>query len=282
MPLMTVTEGIDTSDPKRHKTISPLHFQGYGMDNHAFVDNVVAAIYEKYDMQKVERVYIHADGGNWIRALGALMPKAVFVMDGFHLEKYLKKLFRLNGAVPYSGVVRKAIRENNFDAFAGYISSISEKQDEKGRKTLFELVTYFQNNWDSIVERMNSTHCGSCTEPLISHTLSERLSRNPLAWSKEGLGKMTMLRVFEENGGIVTAEHIRISRDKSARKRDFNALKNGLEIYNKYAEEQVRSIFSGKHDWIIFEKNTTPAAFTYGKLTGTSVLLKAFARLKAV
>ena len=282
VPLVTVTEGIDTSDPKRHKTISPLHFQGYGMDNHVFVDNVVAAIYEKYDMEKVERVYIHADGGNWIRTLGALMPKAVFVMDGFHLEKYLKKLLRLNGAAPYSGIVRKAIRENNFDSFAEYISSINEKQDAKGKKKLFELVNYFQNNWDSIVERMNSTHCGSCTEPLISHTLSERLSRNPLAWSKEGLGKMAMLRVFEENGGRVTSEHIRISRDKSDRKKDFNALKNGLEIYNKYAEEQVRSVFGGKHDWSIFEGDKTPAAFTFGKITGTTILLKACARLRAV
>ena len=183
---------------------------------------------------------------------------------------------------PLYSVVRKAIRENNFDAFAGYISSISKKQDEKGRKTLFELVTYFQNNWDSIVERMNSTHCGSCTEPLISHTLSERLSRNPLAWSKEGLGKMAMLRVFEENGGKVTAEHIRISRDKSERRKDFNALKNGLEIYNKYAEKQVKSVFGGKHDWSIFEGDKTPAAFTFGKITGTTILLKACARLRAV
>ena len=282
VPLVTVTEGIDTSDPKRHKTISPVHFQGYGMDNHTFVDNVVAAIYEKYDMEKVERVYIHADGGNWIRTLGTLMPEAIFVMDGFHLEKYLKKLLRLNGAAPYSGIVRKAIRENNFEAFAGYISSIGEKQDEKGRKKLFELVNYFQNNWDSIVERMNGKRCGSCTEPLISHTLSERLSRNPLAWSKEGLGKMAMLRVFEENGGKVTAKHIRISRDKSDRRKDFNALKNGLEIYNKYAEEQVRSVFGGKHDWSVFEDNSAPTAFTYGKLTGTTILLKACARLKAV
>ena len=91
------------------------------------LNNVVAAIYEKYDMEKVERVYIHADGGNWIRTLGALMPEAVFVMDGFHLEKYFKKLFRLNAAAPYSGIVRKAVRENNFEAFAGYISSIREK-----------------------------------------------------------------------------------------------------------------------------------------------------------
>ena len=282
VPLVTVTEGIDVSNPKRHKTISPVHFQGYGMDNHTFVDNVVAAIYEKYDMEKVERVYIHADGGNWIKTLGTLMPNAVFVMDGFHLEKYLKKLFRLNGAAPYSGIVRKAIREDNFEAFAGYISSISEKQDEKGQENLYELVNYFQNNWDCIVERMNGTHCGSCTEPLISHTLSERLSRNPLAWSKEGLSKMAMLRIFEENGGKVTAEHIRISRNKSDRKKDFNALKNGLEIYNKYAEKQVKSVFGGKHDWSIFEGDNTPAAFSYGKLTGTTILLKTCAKLKAV
>ena len=144
VPLVTVTEGIDVSNPKRHKTISPVHFQGYGMDNHTFVDNVVAAIYEKYDMEKVERVYIHADGGR------------------------------------------------------------------------------------------------------------------------------------------VTAEHIRISRDESDGYKDFNDLKNGLEIYNKYAEKQVKCVFGGKHDWSIFEGDDTPAAFSYGKLTGTTILLRTCAKLRAV
>ena len=176
----------------------------------------------------------------------------------------------------------KAVRENNFEAFAGYVTSIGEKQDEIGKKTLYQIVNYFQNNWDSAVERMKGTYCGSCTEPLISHTLSERLSRNPLAWSKEGLAKMAMLRVFTENGGKVTAEQIRISRSKTDRSKDFCALKNGLEIYNKYAEAQVKSVFGGKHDWSFFEKSSTPAAFSYGKLTGTTILLKACAKLRAV
>ena len=30
VPLVTVTEGMDTSDPKRHRTINPVHFQGFG------------------------------------------------------------------------------------------------------------------------------------------------------------------------------------------------------------------------------------------------------------
>jgi hypothetical protein len=280
VPLVTVTEGMDTSDPKRHRTINPVHFQGFGMGNEAFIENVTAAIYERYDMDKVKRVCIHADGGNWINRLSDLMPDAVFVMDGFHLEKYFKKLSRLNGAAPYSGVMRKAVRENDFDSFIRFCASIDEKQDEKGKKTLSELVNYFQNNWDSIVERLNGSHPGSCTEPLISHVLSERLSRNPLAWSREGLGKMAMLRVFTENGGKVTAEHIRVSRSRKERAKDHNALKNGLEIYGKYAEKQINEAFGGRHDWSVFENEHAPAGLTYGKLTGTTILLKACAELR--
>lgn len=33
VPLVTVTEGMDVSDKKRHKTINPVHFQGFGMSN---------------------------------------------------------------------------------------------------------------------------------------------------------------------------------------------------------------------------------------------------------
>ena len=279
VPIVTVTEGIDTSNEKRHKTVSPVHFQGYGMDIHCFVENVVAAIYEKYDTDKVEKVFIHGDGGNWIKTLETLLPNAVFVMDGFHLKKYEKKLFNHKGAIPYIGVIRKAIKENKYESFAEYCSSISQKQDEKGRKKLEEIVSYFHNNWDSIVERMSGEHPGSCTEPIVSHVLSERLSRNPLAWSKEGLGKMAMLRVFEVNGGKVTAEHIRISRSKKDREKDHYALKNGLAIYNKYAEEQIKTAFGGKHDWSIFEKEIASSGFSSGKVTGTSVILKAYSRL---
>ena len=79
------------------------------------------------------------------------------------------------------------------------------------KEALSQIVNSFRKNWDSIVERLNGGHFGSCTEPLISHILSERLSRNPLAWSRGGgLGKPAMLRIFTENGGKAAAEHIRV------------------------------------------------------------------------
>ena len=128
---------------------------------------------------------------------------------------------------------------------------------------------------------MSGEYCGSCTEPLVSHILSERLSRNPLAWSKEGLAKMTMLRVYTANGGKITAENIRVSRSKEERIKDHNALKNGLEIYRQYADKQIQAVLDGNYDWSIFEKEKYIAGLSYGKLMGTTVLLKAFSKLKA-
>ena len=38
MPLVTITEGMDTGNPKRHRLINPLHVAGYGMEAETFND----------------------------------------------------------------------------------------------------------------------------------------------------------------------------------------------------------------------------------------------------
>ena len=73
---------------------------------------------------------------------------------------------------------------------------------------------------------------------------------------------------------------IRVSRSRKERAKDHNARRNGLEIYNKYAEAQIKEAFGGHHDWSVFENEHTPAGLTYGKLTGTTILLKVCAELK--
>lgn len=65
---------------------------------------------------------------------------------------------------------------------------------------------YLWNNRQAAHLRYSPDICGSCTESLVSHVLSERLSRTPLAWSERGLEKMTMLVVYRKNGRKVTAK----------------------------------------------------------------------------
>lgn len=202
VPLVTITEGIDVSNPKRHKTIHPIHVAAFGMTTDAFRENVLAILTERYDLDKVKQINIHADCGQWIRGLHQLIPRSRLVLDGYHLEKELRSFLRLEGAGCYAGAIHDSMRKKDgYEAFERYCEAIFCKQTtEKGQKKVRDFVEYCANHWSAIVVRMSKKTCGSCTEPQVSHILSERLSRSPIAWSKEGLNRMTMLVVYTKNG----------------------------------------------------------------------------------
>lgn len=131
VPLVTISEGIDASNPKRHRLVNPLHSAGYGMEAEAFNDQVEACVYERYDLEKVKRIYIHGDGASRIVALGERFPNAEHVLDGFHLEKYLKKLGHCNGAAQRMGAIRSALRDGNWKTYKRLLETIYTLQVEK-------------------------------------------------------------------------------------------------------------------------------------------------------
>lgn len=273
VPLVTVTEGIDTS-VARHKTINAVHFEGYGISNDNFFEGIASFLDRKYRMEEVDTIYVHADGGRWIQAAKDWLPNVRFVMDGFHLEKRLKKVSHLAGAAKYMGEIRKAIQRNNVKRFKSLCAKIREGLDAHECEILADNRRFILRHWEAIVLRMSGKTCGSCTEPLVSHILSERLSRNPLAWSEHGISQMAMLRVYVMNGGVVSAEDIRVSRKKDQLEEDRKALHRGFEKYRAYADNQIDVFLKSKPDWSVFESRH----FHYGKLDGSSLLIKAFGR----
>ena len=275
VPLVTVTEGIDASQ-KRHQTIRAVHFEGYGVENERFFENISSFLNEKYRMEQVETVYVHADGGTWIRAVQDWLPNVQFVMDGFHLEKRLRQISRLEGAAPYVGAIRQSMREDQLSKFVAYCARIREKLDERGRGTLADNEDFIRKHWGAVVLRIRNEVCGSCTEPLVSHVLSQRLSRNPLAWSEHGIRQMAMLRVYVKNGGAVAAKDIRVSRSKTDLDRDRAAFKDGFVRYRDYADKQIDAFLSAKPDWSIFERSLLPS----GKLDGVALIRKAWGTLR--
>ena len=181
VPLVTIAEGIDTSNPKRHRLINPLHIAGYGMDAEAFNDQVEACVNERYDINAIEHIYIHGDGAQRIVRLGEHFPNAVHVLDGFHLEKYLKKLGHYNGAAQRMGALRAALRDGNWKNYRKLLRNIYALQTEKEKERCLPIIYYLWNHRRAAHLRYASDICGSCTESLVSHVLSERLSRTPLA-----------------------------------------------------------------------------------------------------
>lgn len=275
VPLVTITEGMDVSNPKRHRTIHPIHVAAFGMAPDAFKENVLAVLTERYDLDRVKQINIHADCGPWIQGLQQLIPHSRFVLDGYHLEKELRSFLRLEGAGVYAKAIRDSMRkEEGYETFERYCESIYRKQTtEKGQEKVRKFVGYCADHWSAIVVHMHKETCGSCTEPQVSHVLSERLSRNPIAWSKEGLNRMTMLVVYTKNGGKVGAEDVRI-RVNDQSKAGFH--EDGYARYSDYARKQSDEMLKFKHDWSLFEHECN----ALGKVDGLYLLRKSVGTLK--
>lgn len=276
IPLVTITEGMDTSDPKRHKTIQPLHISAYGMQQDAFNENVLAVLTERYDFDKVKQVNIHADGGKWIQGLQKMIPRSRLVMDGYHLEKRLRSFLQLEGARNYAGAIRRLLsREDGYEGFERICEVICSKQvAPAARQKVRDFVDYCAAHWDPIVVRMKKETCGSCTEPLVSHVLSDRISRDPISWSKQGLSKMTMLVVYGKNGGNVCSDDVRVRIDRSAS--SFH--EDGFSKYRDYAIKQANEMLNSKHDWSFFD-HESPA---FGKVDAPFLIRKSLGSFSSI
>ena len=159
-------------------------------------------------------------------------------------------------------------KDDGYEAFERYCESIFQRQTtEKGQEKVRDFVEYCANHWSAVVIRMKKETCGSCTEPQVSHILSDRLSRNPIAWSKEGLNRMTMLVVYKKNGGKLSGKDIRIRINSKART-DFK--EDGYALYRDYAIKQADNVLKEKHDWSIFEYERSD----FGKVDWLYVLRK--------
>ena len=277
VPLVTISEGIDKSNPKRHRLINPLHIAGYGMKAEAFNDQVEACVYERYDLDKVKRIYIHGDGASRIVALGERFPNAEHVLDGFHLEKYLKKLGHYNGAAQRMGALRAALKDGNWQSYKKLLGNIYTQQSDKDKERCKPIIRYLWNNRQAAHLRFSSDICGSCTESLVSHVLSERLSRTPLAWSEQGLAQITMLIVYRKNGRKVTARDIRVSLTREEQDREALLHRGGWDKYNGYMNRQIDLILDT--DWVgTFEKE----ALSFGKVDASYVFRKSLGTLRSV
>lgn len=94
--LVYIHEGIEKEAPKskRHKLVNPYYFCGtsYGEENSEFWDEVYEYISNHYDLDKVKKIYLSSDGGTWIKSGMKRIAGITYVLDEFHLEKYLIKL----------------------------------------------------------------------------------------------------------------------------------------------------------------------------------------------
>jgi hypothetical protein len=253
VPLVTVTEGIKPVNRSRNKTIEPMHFVDENQSPKELWKSVEGYIFKAYDTTHLDKIYIHADGGKWITNGLEGFTNVVHVMDGYHFYKSLHTISKRYPNRNVRIVIINSLKENNrkkVDLLLQELSMEDDKIQEFGR--------YLLGNWEAIRNLVILNIPGSCTEGQVSHVLSERFSRNPMGWSKAGLGKLTKLRIYCCNGGRLTGENIKQGID--------------YEKFSKYADRFINESIKGTYDWTIFNSES----FIMDKASGTQIALKHF------
>lgn len=201
--LVYVHEGIET-EGKRRSLKHRKYFGGYytGEENKRLWEEVKEYIEETYDTDSLETIYFQSDGGGWMKK-GMELLGADFVLDEFHLKKYVKRMVRSTGEPEREAEVNDWIKEGKKKELEEWVKEKAAVLEEKEGKKLENSYGYIKRNWKGVRNRVGKKVgvLGSSTESHVSHVISARMSSRPMGWSKEGAKKLSFLRIYWKNGG---------------------------------------------------------------------------------
>lgn len=192
---------------KRNKLIKPFYFCRVcdGKENEKLWDEVFEYMDTMYDLSKVKKIYLNADGGNWIQTGKRRIQGIVTAVDEFHMQKYITKMVAhtKDSKADAKAEIYAAIRKGTKDDFSPIVDKLIAVADESEHKKIKEGAAYILNNWSGAKTRLvkRAELFGCSAEGHVSHVLSARMSSRPLGWSRKGAAEMAQLRVYYWNKG---------------------------------------------------------------------------------
>jgi len=206
-----VDDAPEDSKNHRYRLVGKHTFCGVykgSENNYKLWQEVQDYISANYDLDVLERVYVAGDGAPWIRAGAEVLLNGRFVLDKFHMMKYLNQsVCHLENEDEMKEYMWGCINEADKDGLKEAFRSILEVTDKDSNKyeDVKESRDYFMNNWDGI--EIRSTESGGvwkcCAEGQVSHVLSDRLSSRPMGWSELGCDNISKLRAYTRNNGKI-------------------------------------------------------------------------------
>ncbi len=217
-----VYEGIDTEEDGRPKLINPKYFGGVydGTDGvKAFWKEIDNYIQNTYDTEELQCIYINGDGANWIKTGVSVIPNSKFVLDRFHMHKYITTATAHLGdsTDDARSEIYRCIYKNRKKACRQVFDQIVAVTESETKANAVETSKgYILSNWAgiqiSLKKEDENIRCSA--EGHVSHIFADRMSSRPLGWSRVGCDKMARLRVYKKNAGDMLAL-VRFQKEKT-------------------------------------------------------------------
>ena len=207
--IIYVYEGVDTDGEGRPELINTKYFGGVydGPDaTNRLWTEVLDYLNEAYDLETVDKIYINGDGAAWIRTGEKIIPKSKFVLDKYHMHKYIiAATSHLEDSTDEarSEIYRAIHKKKKWMAEGVFDKIISITEKDTKRKAVENAKEYILGNWSGIMISMKSkdTNVRCSAEGHVSYVYADRMSSRPLGWCRVGADKMSRLRIYRYNQG---------------------------------------------------------------------------------
>lgn len=205
--LIYVHEGVKkvSENSDRHELSNPHFFASScgDIDNEELWNQVDNYIQANYDTQRIPYIFLMADGGGWIKTALKCIPNLIYVLDEFHLNKYINRISKKfwDSADDVKKALRKLIEVNDYAKFDETIQRLCKSLSDKNKEKVVEDAKYIANNWNACYLRLKLKGyiCGCSAEAHISHVLASRMSSRPMAWCELGTGNMVQALAYKKN-----------------------------------------------------------------------------------
>jgi hypothetical protein len=134
--LVYVHEGLKSEGRNRNALINPVYFTGlYNNKSEQLWLEVADYIYKYYDTEKIEKVYLSGDGAGWIKEGLNWIDKSIYVLDRFHLSKYIRQA---TAHMPYTtsvmwNYINQGEKEWTNDLFEVILDCTKDKERSSNR-----------------------------------------------------------------------------------------------------------------------------------------------------
>lgn len=205
--IVYVYEGIEPETPgsKRNKLVNTRYFcSGSDESNKDFWARVNHYIEAVYETESIKKIYLNSDGGTWIKEGMNQLGNIEYVLDEFHLSKYVIKMtsHMLDSQEDARIEICQCIRSNTKKEFKEIVDRlIGCGKTEAQVKKIEDAAKYITKNWSAAKRRLwrRDGVCACSAEGHVSHVLSSRMSTLALGWSRLGASKMARLREWSYN-----------------------------------------------------------------------------------
>ncbi len=191
-------EGKKESRPNRFTLQNKLVVSGIG-EGEEILEEASAKMASKWDLSCTKMLSFGSDGASWAKKALEYFPRAVFVLDPYHLKKHLIEALAHDEEAFFKA--REAISKGSWEDCQKAIEEAAKKAPGAQRKKLSKLLSYLEENWSGIVSHPAAKHLGTI-EGQIQHNIARRMKHRGAAWTISGGDRMARVLAARANKDI--------------------------------------------------------------------------------